>query len=79
MRSDKAQQILADAIQRNARRAGGHLPTPMSLAATQALDTNVADVSALPVVPGNTTLQNEAGHTVFRVGYSMIGGDHVIG
>ncbi len=79
MQSEKAKQILSDAMQGTARRALGHDPTPMPLFATQAMDGNVADRSALPVLPSNTSLQTADGKDIFLIGYSVIGGPDVIG
>lgn len=82
MRSPGAQEIYREAVARNVNRRGlGRLPSVLRLAGSSNLLASVADPGQLPHTSDPDELsvtQTAAGETLFRIGYSQIGGGHKV-
>jgi hypothetical protein len=78
MRSRIAQQVRRDDFDRAQQSAQGNIRSLMLFTSSRAAQLSIADMQKMPSVENTTRLQDVDGNTYFTIGYSAIGGGHII-
>jgi hypothetical protein len=78
MKSRIVEQMRRDNFENAQQQSNGNVRALTLFTSMRAAQSTITDMEKIPSVENNTLLQDESGNFFFTVGYSEVGGGHVI-
>jgi hypothetical protein len=78
MKSRIVEQMRRDNFENAQKEADGNVRSLTLFTSMRAAQSTITDMDKIPSVENTTRLQNGAGLFYFTIGYSEVGGDHII-